>query len=274
MGDKLRKFVTGFAILLVLFGILIAFVDLNTFCLKKENADYIGVIFSLSGILLYFTALMYQIKEYKAQIKEFKKSVEAQTKSSSVLDEQKQLLIEQNITNMIFGFFNQFNEFRNRNNTQEAISNLLIHFRSFASQEWNTLKTNQRLNKRELNEAYAKVIQNTFSKVLRLSINFSIIKSYVQFVYNILYTIEQHKSNLPSTFSSAMFFCQLNNYESILIHLANLIQMDMPLNNKLTWNIPDTNDIIYLIQSNNSKIDYSELDSNLMTDFFRKLKQR
>ena len=57
--------------------------------MNVNNYGFVGAIFRLSGIILYFTALMYQIKEYTLQVVELEKSVQAQTKSSTHLTSKK-----------------------------------------------------------------------------------------------------------------------------------------------------------------------------------------
>lgn len=274
MSKRILYLFMAFASFLIVFGILIAFIDLKIFCIDLKNDGYVGAIFSLAGILLYFTALMYQIKEYQLQVVELKKSVQAQTKSSEALDEQKRILIEQNNNSLIFGMIESFNDFKERNNIQKVINELVNFYQGILALRWNTL-VNSQLNKVDLNRNFANDIKHIFSDSIVEQKNFSLFNRYVQFVYNILGLIDSCKSRVFQDNFIPFLFNQLNTNETMLLFLSNLVDSEMPYYDNLSWGYYETKDITDIIKKyKHQNIDFSNLDNKILTEEFNQLKQR
>ncbi len=272
MNKKVINIILILAGLLLLVGIIIAFINLNKLKLESNNSGYVSAIFALSGVLFYFAALMYQIKEYKLQVEELKKSVEAQTKSSEALDEQKRILLEQNSNSLIFGMINSFHLFNERNKMHFIINSLFDYYPKVFALRLQSI-VQQRLSHEELNMKFAQGIQELFSKTIVAREEYTEFKRYIQFVYNILYLIDQNKSNMTKDNFTPFFFSQLNTKETVFIYLANLVDSGLPFYNNLHWSYYTTSDIINMIK-NNKKVytDFDQLDLNILTTEFQKLK--
>lgn len=262
------------AFILILFGFIIAFIDLTRFDIRINNDGYVGAILSLAGIILFFTALMYQIKEYHMQAEELKKSVKAQTKSSEALDEQKRLLIEQNTNTLIFGMINGFNDFKERNNTQEIINEIVDYYKLVFALKWKKNLKNKGLNKKELNERFANDIKETFSESIIKHEYYSLLKRYIQFIYNIFFLIDINKKNISRDNFTPFFYSQLNSNETIILYLSNLMDSDMPKYENLHWGHYSTKEIVDKIKEITGQgIDYEDIDCNILTQKFKELKQ-
>ncbi len=273
MSRTVLKVIFVSALVLVIIGIVIAFIDLQIFCINIRNDGYVGAIFSLAGILLYFTALMYQIKEYQLQVKELRKSVQAQTKSSEALDEQKRIFLEQNTNSLIFGMIDSFNNFSERNKIQSWIDQLIDYYQSEFFQHWNNLKKLQ-LNPEELNQKFATDIKDIFTKTIIERENYPLIRKYVQFAYNILSLIDTNIKHLSKDNFTPFFLSQLNPNEAILLFLSNLADPVMPYYDNLSWSYYNTKEITDMILNYNlQRADFKELDNKILTTEFIKLKQ-
>lgn len=274
MDKKALIFLIVTAFILVFIGIWLSFIDLSSLNIKIENDGYVSAIFSLAGILLFFTALMYQIKEFKIQVAELEKSVKAQSKSSEALEEQKKLLLEQNANSLIFGMIQSFNSFKERNGMQKMTSDLIDFYIPLFALRWNNNLTGLKLNKEELNQRYAQDIKSIFSTTLLKHPLYYDLKKFVQFFYNIMYIIDQNKVNFPKDIYSPFLFNHLNSNEVILIYLSNLIDSGMPLYGNLHWSIHTTKELMDMIKKYEKiKIDFDDLDYLELTNTFVQIKQ-
>lgn len=275
MNKKALITIMIFAGLLLLTGITIAFISLSKLKLEFNNSGYVSAIFSLSGVLLYFAALMYQIKEYKLQVEELKKSVEAQTKSSNALDEQKRILLEQNANSLIFGMIDNFNSFKERNTTHFITNGIVEYYKDIFAIRWQNNLTELKVDRNQLNIEFASGIKDLFASTIVGRDEFIDFKRYVQFVYNILYLIDQNKPNMTRDNFTPFFFSQLSTNETISIYLANLVDFGMPYYNNLQWDYYKTVEIVDVIKKSTMVYtDYENIDCNLLTAEFNKLKQK
>ena len=220
---------------------------------------------------------MFQIKEYKLQVEELKKSVEAQTKSSTelegqrrILEEQKIILIEQNDRNLIFKNIDYFNEFKQRNNTQEFIEQFIKSYCDKYINRWNKLVAKEVFNYDELVVS----MQSDLISHLGLYQDSTILRKYVQIAYNILYLIDEHNKefNANNNYLKSIFHNQQNGYETSLIYLFNLIPVGWGIYENLSWSNYETIEVLNII-SNNSDFDKGALDTNELTTAFIKVKQ-
>lgn len=274
MNKGLLRTLITISFILVAFGVLIAFVNLDRFCVKISNDGFVSAIFSLSGIILFFTALLYQIKEYSLQVIELKKSVEAQTKSSTALDEQKRLLLEQNSNSLIFGMIESFNAFKDRNKTQQVVNSLTDFYIMIFAQRWENNRQELRLNKNELNIKFADDIKGIVSDTIEKHELYYDCKKFIQFVYNILYIIDINKPNMTRDNFTPFFFNQLNTKEMVLIYLSNLVDIGMPFYGNLQWSYHSSKEIVDTIKTYDKvKIDFKEIDINVLTERFKEIKQ-
>lgn len=275
MKTKTLKRLMITALVMIFFGILFAFIHLDSIYIKTNNDGYVSAIFSLSGILLYFTALMYQIKEYKLQVVELRKSVEAQTKSSEALDEQKRILLEQNTNNLIFGFIESFNTFKARNNTDEILNRVVIEFQN---QVYNYLPNTLQINNSEnsdFNSFVAISIKERFSSFISTYNHYLLVNKYVQFVFNILALIDANKVNMSKDNFTPFFFSQLNSNEIIIIYLSNLLEIPiMPSCENLRWDYYITKDIVDKLKGKSSILTDKRINIEKLTKCFNEIRQK
>lgn len=274
MKEVFVKLLIGVAFLLIVIGIAFAFLDLNNFGIVNNNDGFVTAIFSLSGVLLFFSALMYQIKEYRLQIDELKESVKAQTKSSEALDEQKRILIEQNINNLVFGMINSFNDFRNKNKVQTAIEEILENEQSYYAMRWENNQNELRLNHDELNRQFASDIKIMLTYTIDSYAQFPLLRQYIQFIYNIFFIIDENRAYLSKDYFTSFLHIQLTTNEKIILYLSNLVNTKMPQYENLYWGFYDTQAITNWIKSyeHGKHIDYKELDNHILTEQFNLIK--
>ena len=264
------------AVICIIIGLVFPFFNCGLLSNKYDNSEYISALFSLASVILFFAALMYQLREYKKQNAELTKSIQAQIKSSEALDEQKRILLEQNTNSLIFGMIDSFNLFRERNKTQIIIDKLAIYYQEIFALLWQNKLKELQSNHKELNIQFAKNVKELFSKTIVTHEDYWGFKRYIYFVYNIFELIDQNKSNMDRDNFTPFFHCQLNTNETFLIYLANLVNNgQMPYCNKIQWTNLTTEEFIdFIKKSTFVNTDYSEIDYGILTDQFINLKQK
>ncbi len=275
MTEKLTKgTIYILAPILLLTGILIGFHDLDKIGLKEKNDGYVTALFSLTAVSLYFAALMYQIKEYKLQIIELKKSVEAQTTSSKAQEEQKQILLEQSFTNLIFRLMADFKTFKIERDIHIVLSDLKQHFQGKYAVIWRDLTKEKRLNHNELHEKFAQEITDYFSVEIFKRKEIKLFQQYLQFCFNILFIIDENKKNLTTDYYTSTFFVQLTDEETLLIALADLVELGLPPYQKIDWKNKYTEILInWINESNEQFVDPTELNKIILTNKFNEIKK-
>lgn len=273
MNNKILITIVSIAGFFILIGIIFFFINLNSLRINTDNSEYVSALFSLSGVLILFAALLFQSKEYRLQVIELKKSVQAQTKSSEALDEQKKILLEQNINNILFGMIDSFNLFKERHKSQLIIDKWHNECYSVFIILWKDLSYNHKLDKENFNIQFARGVKELVSKILVSNMYHYELKKYVQFAYNILYLIDVNLSNISRNIFTPFFLSQLNSKEIALIYLSNLVDHEMPLYSNLKWDYHTTKEIIDMIESKNHPNDLQKLDCNIIMEEFNKLRQ-
>lgn len=275
MTEKLIKFVIYIlAPILLLAGLLVGFLDLDKIGLKEMNDGYVTAIFSLTAVILYFAALMYQIKEYKLQIVELRKSVEAQTISSKAQEEQKQILLEQSFTTLIFSLMADFKTFKKDRDINRVLTDIKEYFQSGFAITWRDLTKEKRLNEVELHEKFAQEINRHFSNEIFKQKEIKVFRQYLQFCFNILSIIDENKKNLSKDYYTSTFFVQLSEEEILLIALADLVEFGLPPYQKIDWKYQYTEILTKWIEESNEQfINLTELDKNTLTNKFTEMKK-
>ncbi|MDZ7775282.1 MAG: hypothetical protein U5L09_06540 [Bacteroidales bacterium] len=276
MTEKLIKNIIIYLVapILLALGLLVGFLDLKKIGLKEMNDGYVTAIFSLTAVFLYFAAIMYQIKEYKLQIIELRKSVKAQTISSKALEEQKQILLEQSFTNLIFKLMSDFKSFKTERDIHRVFAEIKKHFKGNFAVLWREIAKEKRLNKTELNEKFAQEIINHFSVEILKQNEIELFKQYLQFCFNILSIIDENKKNLTTDYYTSTFFVQLSKEEILLIALADLVEFGLPPYQKIDWKHQYTEILTKWIEESNEQfIDLTELDKHILTNKFTEIKK-
>ncbi len=274
MNKKVLNSFIIIAFVMICIGIIFAFVDLQGLHIHVKNSGYVGAVFSLSGVLLYFTALMYQIKEYQLQVLEMRKTLREQAKSNAILAEQKNILLEQNTNALIFGMIDSFNEFKKRNDIQGLVEKFVRFYQGKFALKWQTKLVKLRLNHKELNIKFALEIKDILEKTLPTLEGYSVFKKYIQFAYNILYLIDQRSKTVGKDNFTPFFFSQLDTNETIMLYLSNLSVLGMPIYDNLHWGRQVTKEIVDVVKwINAAQYDYKEMDVEILTQEFNKLKQ-
>jgi hypothetical protein len=274
MTNKRFLVLVSAAVIFIIIGFVFFFIDLNLLGIKKDNSEYVSAFFSLSGVLFFVSALLYQIKEYKLQVEELKKSVEAQTKSSEALDEQKKILLEQNVNSIIFGMIDNFNLFKERNQSQKVINDWYNSLDPLLLIRWRELSYRHKLNDSEFNIQFAKDIKELVTKSLLNRDYYNTLRKYVQFAYNILYLIDVNLSNITRDIFTPFFLNQLNSREITLIYFTNLVDHGMPIYTNLKWDYYTTVEIMDILNSQSVPEDFKKIDCNILVNEFNNLRQQ
>jgi hypothetical protein len=264
-----------FAIISFLVGIFILF------CYHPKDSIFdstlIGSFFSLSGVLLFAATLVYQIKEYKMQITELRNSVEAQTATSKSLEEQTKLMsdqktiaLEQARHDFIFKIFENFNQFKARNEIQGAISSYYQSLNSHVHSKW---QEKYKILKKEFssssfNEDFLADISLSFKES---EIYMPFVKNYIQYAFNMLDLIDEQKQ-FQSTYKwfKPFFFMQLTDEEKLILYLSNLCPYYLPNSKIIKWNFNAMNSLLNLLQIN----DYYKIttdDKDALLAFFNEI---
>ncbi|MEQ9166890.1 MAG: hypothetical protein RLO12_11570 [Fulvivirga sp.] len=275
MTEKLiKRIIYILAPILLVTGLLIGFLELDKIGLKQQNDGYVTAIFSLTAVLLYFAALMYQIKEYKLQIVELRKSVKAQTISSKAQEEQKQILLEQSFTNLIFSLMADFKTFKKERDIHKVLTDIKEYFQGGFAIIWRDLTKEKRLNKEELHEKFAQEINLHFSNEIFKQKEIKVFQQYLQFCFNILYIIDENKKNLTKDYYTSTFFVQLTEEEILFVALSDLVKFGLPPYQKIDWKYQYTEILTKWIEESNEQfIDLTELDKNILTNKFTEMKK-
>lgn len=260
MNKKLFPILIICASLSIVFGVLISILNIEQFGVVLKNDGYTSSLFSLAGIFLFAAALIYQIKELQL-------SVKAQTKSSEILEEQKQVLLEQNIHNLILGMINSFNDFRDKNNIRSINDNFAELYQRTLALIWQSNLEIPRLNHKDLNVRFANDIIKLFSSTILKHENFDLFKKYVHFAYNILFIIDENEKHIKSNYFTSFLHVQLSTNDSIMLSIANLEQSNLPVYENLNWGHQAVDNILNLVKSYpEQKIDFSDLDHKIIRE--------
>jgi len=123
--DKLIIGIIISSVILLIIGITFSFIPLENIGIEVTNDGYVGAIFSLTSVILFFGALVYQIREYKNQLLELQNSVEAQKKSGNELEAQRKILIQQNYQKLIFELLKELDLFKSQNEVNKGVGLLV-----------------------------------------------------------------------------------------------------------------------------------------------------
>ena len=260
--------------ILIFVAILFAFVDIADLRIKVTNDGYVTSILTLVAILLYFSALMFQIKEYKLQIVELKKSVEAQTVSSKALEEQKKILLEQSFTNLIFNLMADFKQFKRERDIYVLLDEIKEKFQGTFALTWKKLSDEKRLNIKELNESFAIEVDSIFSTYILKFDNVELFRQYLQFVFNILDIIDENRHNFTKDYYTSTFYIQLKDDELLLIILSDLVNFGLPHYKKIEWKNHHTEKLIsWLNTYKEQNINFNKMDRAILTNKFIEMKK-
>lgn len=270
---SLLQTVISLASIILIIGILFPFWNFRILDSEYDSPEYVTAIFSLSGILFFCAALIYQIREYKLQVDELKKSVEAQTKSSAALEEQKILLLEQNTNSLIFKMIDGFNQFKKDELIQDAIIGCYARSHQVFSSYFANMVTHN-VPKDRFNKELAQAIKENFTEIIKRDVNSRFIKKFVQFAYNIFYIIDQKKIPNQKDWFTPYIYIHLSKEESLILHLSNLVDQGMPISDKVQWHNSLTLDLIEMINPIKERAQYNLLDTNTLTEELNEIKQK
>ncbi|MBN2778752.1 MAG: hypothetical protein JXR36_13990 [Bacteroidales bacterium] len=119
------KVIIIIAVIVFAFGVYIAFFPIAKWGIHYSNDGFVSAIFSLIGAVLFFGALVYQIKEYQNQLTELKLSVEAQTASSIAMQEQKEIMLQANNRELILSLIDKLIDYMENNKINGFIESTL-----------------------------------------------------------------------------------------------------------------------------------------------------
>lgn len=216
----------------------------NVLAENYHTPEYIAAFFSISGVLFFCAALLYQIAEYKLQVKELRKSVIAQTKASEAMEEQRKLMQEQNANTLIFNMIESFSRFKSATEHKDSV---IGFYKSYALALASDLKPLiSKASQEDISKTIALVIKNRLITIKQDN-EFHKLRRFVQFTYNTLYFLEQMKSPERKDWFTPLVYSMLSREELILIHLMNLVDFGVPFYANLEWHYQTTTELIEMI---------------------------
>jgi hypothetical protein len=140
------------------------------------------------------------------------------------------------------------------------------------SRIWKGL-VDQQTNAHQINEIFVRQFSANLPGMVERSKHYHIYKSYVQFAANVMYNIKLNKDNLGEGRVQAIFLCQLDVNELIMLYLSTLLRGDMATCEGLFWGDPFTRDFTDTIMKNSTKPnDFSSLDNHKISEAVKKLR--
>lgn len=239
--------------------------------LESNRGDYISAFFSISGIMLFCAALVYQIREYRLQVEELKKSVDAQTNASKALEQQKELLSEQNTSILLFTMIESFNQFKDKPEVSESIDKLYKRYTKTFQELLDGLVKEE--NKKDINQLFAYRIKEIMSSTLSSDPEFHNVRRFVQFVYNILYVIGEKNASEKKDWFTPFLYNQLTRKENLIICLSNLVDYGVPISDKITWRHQITLELLEMIDTKDRRAS-TVLNAVKLTNEFSRLTQK
>ncbi len=214
--------------LMGLIGVAIFFCLIGVFSIwfiqypENMNATMIAGWFSLSSVLFFVTALIYQIKEYKLQRVEFAESIKAQNFSARALEEQRQIMLEQKTDAFLMGIIHGFNEYKVNENIHKHIVLFNVNLKSVNATPGVTILTrNNELQYQQLATDLIRYANSTIKKERTL-------QRFITFFWNMVLKIEeskQHFGDKENYFYLSYFFNQLSQHEVNILILSEILEM-------------------------------------------------
>jgi len=242
----------------------------NVFQPTAITPDYITSFFSLSGVLLFCAALMYQIKEYRLQVEELKKSVVAQAKTSIESERQTALMQEQNSQILIHNMIETFIRFKQNEELQIAVKSFYKTYGTFFKGALEPIIRNS--DAEEFPRQVSLTIKQVLIQRLRQDNDFHRIRRFVQFSYNTLFFLDQMKTENRKDWFTPLTYSLLSREESLLIHLANLVDFDVPFYGNIHWRIEVTRELIQMI--NHEGLSENKINIGRLIDELNSMKQK
>lgn len=257
-------------------GLYLLFVKSENLYLNSNNDGFVSAFFSLTGVFAFFSALYYQIKEYKNQLQEMKLSVEAQTKSSEALNGQNSIMIRQNSMNSAFALIDYLNEFKKNNSVKNNIDEPLSIIQDACYLKWKHLDFINNANKEQVYSDFSCYILNIVNDVFSSCKQHFYISRLVTMAYNVLYFIDQNGETLDQKYFKALFLSQLNTEETVLIRLSNFIQFGFGQYDNLEWDYHCTSETInWLLKfESHNHIYTGVIEISEFTNRFEKFRQQ
>jgi hypothetical protein len=238
------------------------------------NALFSGLAFALliATIILQRADLKTQQELLLLQQNELKISVEAQQKSSQSLSEQKEIMRMQNSYDIVFNQIGQFNRFTDRLDALNAMRSLASHCSSAFAQIWIQLLEHQQVHElgHDINVLFVQNIYAKLPEIVEAHPSARLYRSYIQFAANVMYTIRQHKKYMGEGRKEAIFLCQLEVSEVVMLYLSTIC-IGMPICQGILWGSPATEDIVLTIKEHAPEgTEFSQLNRILLTTEFNK----
>jgi len=250
MKNKFRLFEVS-AVLIAIAALIIAFTPLSSLGVQMENHGFVAALLSLSSLLLFYSALRYQIKEYKLQYIELKNSVVAQTKSSKALEVQKDILMEQKriaqeqkLNELIFQHINVANEYCSKHGINKLLNDTTSRFYSQGRSLVNKLNKefDQRAEQYQISEFIGRFINELSSDLDNYIYNNEgghLLSAYFGHYINLLHLIEKHQEDIDQDYFKSFLYTEMGDKRRLLFYFSATFSKSSPPNVKVKWNERD-----------------------------------
>ena len=241
MSKTSLKFLLGLALIFLIIAFLSTFINLENIVVH-DNDGYVAAFFSLTAVVLYFVALMYQKKEYTETQDKMQQSIAVQEK-------QGQILVDQNFTNLFFRLYSGFRQFK----IDQTVLTMVTELKDELSKEfylrYKELANQKKLEGEVLSKQFAKDTINHFEQRIFESKHFDLFRQYLIFVYNILTIIDKNKEKVSQDNYTSTFFVQLHPDENLLLSLASFNGFSLPGYHTVKWDYQATERLLNWINA-------------------------
>ena len=263
MKNKLRMFEIS-AVLIAIAALIIAFIPLSSMGVQMENHGFVASLLSLASLLLFYSALRYQIKEYKLQYIELKNSVVAQTKSSKALEDQKDILLEQKqiaqeqkLNELLFQHINAASDYCRKQGISELLNNATHML--FAHGNKLIIKLNKEFGQKdshmmsEFSERFLQELSSDLDNFIYNNQNGHLLSAFFGHYINLLDLIEKHKDHIDQDYFSSFLYTEMGDKRRLLFYFSATFFRSSPPNNKVVWNERDVELFKRFMKNTNSE---------------------
>jgi hypothetical protein len=239
------------AVIVAVLAFALAFVPLTDIGIQLDNHGFVAALLSLSSLLLFYSALRYQIREYKLQYIELKNSVEAQTKSSKALEDQKDILLdqkriaqEQKLNELIFHHINAANDYCRNHGINKLLINATARF--YSQGKSIVSKLNKEFDQRngqyqisEFSERFLSALSSDLDDYIYNNESGHLLSAYFGHYINLLHLIEKHQKDIDEDYFKSFLYTEMGDKRRLLFYFSATFFKSSPPNVKVQWNERD-----------------------------------
>lgn len=180
-------------------------------------------------------------------------------------------MLEQRSLSLITSIITDFHNFNSRQDNLKLIKEEVQYLSGLFVYSWKNLSKS---SVDERSEIFPKRVCQLIGKVLPNRPEYVILESYVQYAFNVLSVIDENKYLVSSNYK-ALFLCQLDRHELLLLYFFTFDSFDipgMPYYDNLQWKNSITTELLRSMKKEDThSTDYSQINLNKAVSEFQKL---